>query len=121
MVSGTTFEKYGGFKTVSRIVMSFYDLVLDSDTVGHHFDDVDMPRLIDHQTKFVSGLMGGPAQISDERLRAVHNHLSITDAEFDEIINLLGQALESHGMEPADVRTVAKLVESKRELIVHVA
>lgn len=120
-MSGTTFEKYGGFSTVSRIVMSFYDLVLDSDKVGHHFDDVDMPRLIDHQTKFVSGLMGGPAQISDERLRAVHNHIDITDNEFDEIIALLGQALEMHGMDGNDIRALARQVDSKRKLIVRAA
>lgn len=120
-MAGTTFEKYGGFSTVSRIVMTFYDLVLDSETVGHHFDDVDMPRLIDHQTKFVSGLMGGPAQISDERLRAVHNHIEITDEEFDEIIALLGQALEMHGMDASDIQTLARQVDSKRKLIVRAA
>ena len=115
---GTTFEKYGGFSTVSRVVMTFYDLVLDSDVVGHHFDDIDMPRLIDHQTKFVSGIMGGPASISDERLRAVHHHIDITPEEFDEIISLLRQALTQHKMDPADVSTVAREMESKRKLIV---
>jgi hemoglobin len=46
----TTFDKYGGFSTVSRVVMTFYDKVLDNDTVGPYFDDIDMPRQIDHQT-----------------------------------------------------------------------
>jgi len=117
-MAGTTFEKYGGFSTVSRVVMSFYELVLDSDIVGHHFDDVDMPKLMDHQTKFVSGLMGGPAQISDDRLKAVHSHLTITDPEFDEIIGLLKEAMEGHGMDGADIRTVASEMNAKRDLIV---
>ncbi len=114
---GTTFEKYGGFSTVSRVVMTFYELVLDSDIVGHHFDDIDMPRLIDHQTKFVSGIMGGPASISDERLRVVHQNIDITAAEFDEIISILRQALTQHKMDPADISTVAREMESKRKLI----
>ena len=117
-MAGTTFEKYGGFSAVSRIVMSFYELVLDSDIVGHHFDDIDMPRLIDHQTKFVSGIMGGPSQISDERLHVVHKHLNVTHAEFDEIVALMAQALEQHGVDEADIAEVARIVTSKRSLIV---
>ena len=63
----STFQKYGGFSTVSRVVMTFYDKVLDSDVVGPFFDDIDMPRQIDHQTKFVASIMGGPDAMSDDR------------------------------------------------------
>jgi len=118
---GSTFEKYGGFSTVSRVVMTFYDLVLDSDVVGHHFDDIDMPRLIDHQTKFVSGLMGGPASISDDRLRVVHQHIDIKAEEFDEIIHLLEEAMRHHKMDTSDISSVAREMESKRKLIVRLA
>ena len=117
-MAGTTFERYGGFRTVSKVVMTFYEMVLDSDIVGHHFDDVDMPRLIDHQTKFISSLMGGPASISDERLRAVHAHIDITDAEFDEIVTLLSAALEAHRIDAADIDALASAVEAKRALVV---
>ena len=117
-MAGTTFEKYGGFKTVSRVVMTFYDLVLDNDDVGHHFDNIDMARLMDHQTKFVSGIMGGPAAISDERLQAAHRHIDVTNAEFDVIVALMGEALSEHGMDPQDIRDVARIMESKRSLIV---
>ena len=117
-MAGSTFEKYGGFKTVSKVVMTFYEMVLDSDVVGHHFEDVDMPRLIDHQTKFISSLMGGPTSISDERLRAVHANLAITDAEFDEVITLLGEALQSHGMDAEDIGDLARAIEAKRGFVV---
>ncbi|MDK3072562.1 group 1 truncated hemoglobin [Sedimentitalea sp. JM2-8] len=117
-MAGTTFEKYGGFGIVSKVVMTFYEMVLDSDIVGHHFDHVDMPRLIDHQTKFISSLMGGPASISDERLRAVHAHFDITDAEFDEIVSLLGMALEEHRMDADDIDALARAIDAKRSLIV---
>lgn len=117
-MSGTTFEKYGGFATVSRVVMTFYEMVLDNDIVGHHFDDVDMARLIDHQTKFISSLMGGPAAISDERLRVVHHKLDITDAEFEEITTLLSVAMQEHGMSEKDVGEVVKAINGKHDLIV---
>ena len=117
-MASSLFEKYGGFKTVSRIVLTFYDYALDSDQIGGHFEDVDMARLIDHQTKFVSSLLGGPASFSDERLAQVHAHLGISHTDFDEARDLLAEALEEHGMVPEDVKTVIAAIESKRPLIV---
>ncbi len=57
----TMFERYGGFAAVSRVVSSFYDKILDSDITSPYFADIDMAKQIDHQTKFVAYLMGGPA------------------------------------------------------------
>ena len=54
------FDKYGGFASVSKVVMTFYTKVLDSDVIGDYFDGIDMRRLIDHQTKFIATIMGGP-------------------------------------------------------------
>jgi hemoglobin len=113
----STFHKYGGFSAVSRVVMTFYEMVLESDIVGHHFEDVDMPRLMDHQTKFVSSIMGGPVAISDDRLAQVHRRLNITQEEFDEIVHLLSEAMQQHGMDQDDVSEVARVFESKRALI----
>jgi hemoglobin len=113
----STFQKYGGFSAVSRVIMTFYEMVLDSDIVGYHFDDVDMSRLMDHQTKFVSALMGGPSAISDDRLAHVHRHLNITTEEFDEILRLLSDAMDQHGMDEADIRGIADAFEGKRHLI----
>jgi hemoglobin len=112
------YEKYGGFSVISRVVMTFYELALESDQIGDYFADVDMARLIDHQTKFISSLLGGPASFSDERLAVVHRPLSISDSEFDEMGVLLGQALEQHGMSPPDVATSLSAIEAKRNIIV---
>ncbi|MGV6846788.1 MAG: group I truncated hemoglobin [Marinibacterium sp.] len=117
-MSASLFQKYGGFGKVSKIVMDFYDRALDSDQIGDHFADVDMARLIDHQTKFVSSLLGGPASFSDDRLAQVHRHLRLTHADMDEMAALLAQALADHGMNEADVATVVAAVETKRALIV---
>lgn len=67
-MTATLFQKYGGFASISRVVLTFYDKALDSDQIGGFFDDIDMPRLVDHQTKFIASLLGGPASYSDERL-----------------------------------------------------
>lgn len=112
------YEKYGGFKTVSRVVITFYELVLDSDQVGYHFEDIDMNRLIDHQTKFMSSVLGGPASFGDERLSAVHRGLNISHEDFDEIASILKEALEIHGMEAPDITATLHAIEAKRSVIV---
>ncbi len=117
-MSQTIYEKYGGFKTISRIVMTFYEMALDSDEIGFHFEEIDMPRLIDHQTKFVSSLVGGPASFSDDRIEAVHRHLNISHAHFDEMAALFSEALSMHGMEDADIDAALSAIESKRAIIV---
>ncbi|MEM9634147.1 MAG: group 1 truncated hemoglobin [Pseudomonadota bacterium] len=108
------FDKYGGFKFVSRLVLSFYDKVLDSDQVGDYFDDVDMPRLIDHQTKFVSSLLGGPVSYTDERLKRAHASLNLTSADFDEVQRLLRDTLAEHGIAPQDIDIVMVEIEARR-------
>ena len=118
-MASSTFEKYGGFAAVSRIVMTFYEMVLDNDTLGPHFDDIDMSRLMDHHTKFISSLMGGPAAMSDDRLRAVHQSVPISDADFDEIARILTEALAQHGVAEGDAAQIVALVDSKRPLIVN--
>ncbi len=117
-MSQTIYEKYGGFKTISRIVMAFYEMALDSDQIGEYFTDIDLPRLIDHQTKFVSSLVGGPASFSDERIEAVHRHLNISHADFDEMAELFAEVLSGHGMSDADVKVAMAAIEEKRSIIV---
>ncbi|WP_170412653.1 group I truncated hemoglobin [Ruegeria atlantica] len=114
----TIYERYGGFKTISRIVMTFYEMALESDQIGGHFEDIDMPRLIDHQTKFVSSLVGGPASFSDDRIEAVHRHLKISHADFDEMAALFSEALSTHGMEDIHIKIALDAIESKRAIIV---
>lgn len=118
MATQSLFDKYGGFSGVSRIVMSFYDAVLDSERIGDFFEHVDMPRLIDHQTKFMAALLGGPADIGDKRLAQVHLPLGIGAPEFEEMKTLLAGALRDNGVAEEDVRSVVDAIEARRALIV---
>lgn len=117
-MSNTLFQKYGGFANVSRVVLTFYDKVLDSDQIGDFFEEIDMSRLVDHQTKFISSLLGGPAAYTDDRLMQLHAHLDISNPDFDEMVKLLGEALEEHGFEPDDCDAVTYEIELRRSFIV---
>jgi hemoglobin len=117
-VPQSMFERYGGFATVSKVVMAFYDKVLDSDVMAEFFEDVDMRRLVDHQTQFISQIMGGPAAYSDDMLRDLHARLHIHDQAFDEMTALLEETFEDFEFDQPDVDEVMREVKGRRNLIV---
>ncbi len=111
------FDKYGGFSTVSRIVLSLYDRLLDDDDVGPFFDEVDLPRLIDHQTKFVSSLMGGPASFTDDHIERAHRGMIITDHHFDRLKSIVTETLADFDVTDEDIATIVGAFESRRRLL----
>jgi hemoglobin len=118
-MSTSLFQKYGGFAKISRVVLTFYDKVLDSEQIGGFFEDIDMSKLVDHQTKFISSLLGGPASYTDDRLKQLHAHIGISDPDFDEMAKLLGEALAENGFEPGDCAVVIREIEFRRGFIVN--
>ena len=117
-MASTIFERYGGFASVSRIVSAFYDKALDSPVLSPYFEGIDMRRLIDHQTKFIASLMGGPASYSDIELERLHAHLNISEAAFNEMVALLTETLEDFDVENQDVVEVARAITDRKRLIV---
>ena len=114
----TLFEKYGGFSQISKVVLSFYDRLLDDDDIGPFFDEVDMTKMVDHQTKFIASLLGGPASYTDNQLRQLHARLDIKNSHFDDLKIVLSDTLTDHGIEPQDVETVVAEFEKRRPMIV---
>ncbi|WP_236638004.1 group I truncated hemoglobin [Mangrovicoccus ximenensis] len=112
------FDRYGGFSTVSKIVLDLYDRLLDDDDVGPFFDEIDMARIVDHQTKFVSSLMGGPASYTDDQIRKMHAHLAIDPEHFERLEEILRATLSDHGVAPEDIEAITGAFAARRPLVV---
>lgn len=112
------FDKYGGFAKVSRIVSAFYDKVLDSEVLAPYFANVDMRRLIDHQTKFIAQVMGGPASFSNQELKRVHQNLHVTDEAFAEMGMVMRETLEDFDLDDEDVEFIANEIVARKPYIV---
>jgi hemoglobin len=115
------FEKLGGFAQVRLIVSDFYDRILDSETLRPYFEHIDVRRLIDHQTKFVSALMGGPVSFSNEHLGRAHHHLGISPEEYAEMGEIFRETLEDHDLPDADVERLYAHILSLQEHVIGVA
>jgi hemoglobin len=114
----TIYSKCGGAPVMARLVFDFYDRVLASERLAPYFVRVDMTRLVDHQAKFIASVMGGPPSFTDTELRDAHAHLTISDAVFDEMTDLLEATLREFGMDSADIGQVMGTIRNKRRLIV---
>ena len=117
-MSQTIFERNGGFATVRKVVSTFYDYVIEDEVMAPYFTGVDMRRQIDHQSKFISAVMGGPGSYSDDHLLRVHARLGIDHEAFKVMGSLLKEAMEDHDMSPADVDAVMHEIVIREHLVV---
>jgi hemoglobin len=117
-MAATIFERYGGFASVSRVVSSFYDKLLESPSLSRYFENTDMRKLIDHQTKFIATVMGGPASYTDDALERVHAHLNISERDFLEAVSLLKETLEDFDFDDSDIATVSGEIMGRKRCIV---
>ena len=116
-VKASLFERVGGFARVRLIVSDFYDRMLDSERIRPYFEHVDMRRLMDHQTKFVSALMGGPASFTNDQLRRAHQHMNITPGEVEEMAEIFRETLEDFEVPHMEVERLHAHVLSLQEYV----
>jgi hemoglobin len=112
------FHRVGGFAAVSGVVSDFYAETLADDLLAPYFAGIDMARQIDHQTKFVASLMGGPASFTDEHLGRVHARLKITPAAFNRMITVFRETLEDHGLDETDIGLIIGEMNARRHFVV---
>lgn len=115
-MDSSLYVKYGGFSFVHKIVVKFYEQVLESDRISHYFKNSNMEALIEHQTQFISSLMGGAASFTDDRIRAIHKNLSIDEESWQEVIVILSNVLNDLSMDPEDSGAIVNTLEVKKSL-----
>lgn len=115
----TFYEKYGGEETISKVVDTFYDMVLSDDTVSHFFTNTDMEKQRQHQTKFISYALGGPNQYTGQSMSKVHAGMNLQPDHFDAIVSHLHDALAHFGVNEDDIDQALSKVGSLREDILY--
>lgn len=114
----SVFERAGGFSAVRKIVSAFHDSVRDEPMLARHFAGLDMARLIDHQAKFMTQVMGGPASYTDDQPQRSHARLQITQAEFAVMANILHDTLEDFALPADDIAAVDRAFRLRESFIV---
>lgn len=114
----TLYERLGGKESIAAVVDRFYDRMLDDERVSHHFEDVDMQQQRAQQTLFLCSLTGGPVEYTGEDMEPAHDHLGITEAEFDVTVDHLEAALEAFDVPERERTEVLEAVAGFRADIV---
>ena len=112
------YERLGGMEAVARLVFDLYERVLRSRRLAPYFAGVDMATLIDHQTQFLASLAGGPRSYTDAHLSDKHAKLAIDDRDFDEMLQLMSEALKAGGISDEDHDAFLASLDAHRPLIV---
>ncbi len=92
------YEQLGGAESIAAVVDDFYGRVLADDALKAVFAGVDVGRLRQHQTRFLSFALGGPNQNSGRGMRAAHTGLGITLAQFAAVAGHLSASLAACGV-----------------------
>lgn len=114
------YEKVGGEEAISKVVDYFYnDLVLKDETVNHFFQNTDMEKQKQHQTKFISFALGGPNQYSGKSMSKAHEGMNLQPEHFQAIATHLHDALAHLGVPEADIDTALTKVASLKDDIIY--
>lgn len=95
-----------------------YDRLVADDEVGSFFTVANMPNLVDHQTLFVSTLMGGPTSYSDQHIADVHRSLDLTDAYFDRLKGIVEETFADFALDRTDIDAILAEFEARRRLLI---
>ena len=88
------------------VVQEFYEDLLQDPTLGHFFERVSIVQLVEHQTIFLTMVMGGPMSYTAGDIARGHSELQIGHEEFEATIRHLESRLQSNGFQPDDVDTI---------------
>ena len=117
-MSETLFQKYGGKKTVSQIVINFYQKLMADENLKKFFTNSDMKVLISHKTNFISQALGGPKEYTGLDMKTAHQGMKISQEDFNGVAGHLKKTLEELNVESQDVDTIIGVVAPLSEHIV---
>lgn len=117
-MSESVYSQIGGEEAVKQVVDDFYDRVLADDDLAGFFEGMDMTELRAHQVQFISAVTGGPVDYVGADMRAAHDHLDISDSEFNVVGEYLQQALYDAGVGEENVSAIMSEVVALKPPIV---
>jgi hemoglobin len=112
------YDKYGGLPTVQAVVHKFYERINDERSLDRFFANIEMEKLMAHQVKFFSKILGGPDTYEGRSLKPAHLHLDIDAGSFATVGRLLQETLEDCGVAASDVDAIMKIVVSVKDEVI---
>lgn len=114
----TLYEVLGGQETIAMVVDDFYKRILQDERINHYFSHLDMEKQREHQTAFISQVVGGPKQYTGRSMHEAHSTLKLTKADFNAVVSHLVATLESFQVPQVHIDTIiSKIAMLEREVL----
>jgi len=116
------YDELGGAPAVSLALDNFYPRVLAHPIVSPFFAGVDMDKLKERATPFVTMALGGPNTYQGAGLREVHKHLltqGLDDSAFDAFVDLFEDVLKELGVAADKRGEVNALLQGARSEVLN--
>jgi truncated hemoglobin YjbI len=108
------YDDIGGDSAIRAVIQSLYDALFDDVMVGFLFAGKDKQHLVEMQTQFTVGFLGGPSRYTGKPLPEAHAQLPLLPGHFDRRHHLLAQALVKHRVPDRVAREWLRIDETLR-------
>jgi hemoglobin len=94
-----------GEATLRTVITDFYARLFGDVMIGFLFEGKNRQHLIDRETEFTAGFLGGTMTYTGRPMRAAHASSPIFGGHFERRLEILRQTLRDHAVDP-DVQQV---------------
>ena len=116
------YDTVGGNGTLEKAIGSFYQRVLEDESLKPFFRSTDMPHLRSGQSMFVSMLVGGKAVYTGKDIRIAHAQAraeGLTAEHLEAFLNHFRDALNDAGVHPDKTEKIVRLLEAQRAAVLN--
>lgn len=90
------YDELGGLEAITSIVERMYEHILADERLAPYFDESNIESLINHQSRFIAMVAGGPEY--HDHIAKTHAHMNLRDEHFDAVLAYFHTALAEHGV-----------------------
>ncbi len=118
------YDRLGGLAPISVVVNDFIDVVVPDEILNLNpaveatREHVPASYLKYHVTAMVCQATGGPCLYHGREMKESHNHLNITEQEWDRMVILFKEVLEKHKVPAKEAQDLLIIVGSTKADIV---
>lgn len=118
------YDRLGGLMAITVVVDDFIDEMVPDPFLNQNpaIDEarkrVPSPYLKYQVTSFVCQATGGPCQYTGRSMKESHDHLNITEAEWDRMVEIFEEVMDKHQVPDSEQRDLLELIGTTKADIV---
>ncbi|MBX3236206.1 MAG: group 1 truncated hemoglobin [Nitrospiraceae bacterium] len=118
--AASLYDRLGGKPAITAVVDQFVANVAADQRINGRFATTDIPKLKGHLVNQVCGATGGPCNYTGRDMKATHDGMKITGADFNALVQNLVAALDKFSVPAAEKNELLALLGPMKKDIVEI-